>query len=206
MKIPIEDTIWGASYGSVAAVQAAFDRFGPEYHEAILASGVPAGAAAALFPHLDPDAQGIDLGCGSGVLGVALQATGLRQPLDGVDISPVMLDMAKKTGVYRELQRANLLRPEEWPVPAKTYDFAVTVGLVGDYVPYYVALPPIVSLLRAGAVLAFAVERRSTPSHALEKLVKELGFAMISETVLPVPAGTLEEQFYHFFVARRGDG
>src|SRR5471032_3208293 len=86
MKSPLEDTIWGAGYGSVAAVQAAFDRFGPEYHQAILASGAPAGAARALMPHLQPGAQGIDFGCGSGVLGIALKEAGLRPPLDGVDL------------------------------------------------------------------------------------------------------------------------
>jgi len=202
MKSPLEDTIWGANYGSVAAVQAAFDRFGSEYHQAILASGVPAGAAQALMPHLHPDAQGIDFGCGSGVLGIALREAGLRQPLDGLDLSPVMLDLARKTGGYRHLLRANLLVPEECPELAKPYDFAITVGLMGDYVPYYVALPHLVSSLRSGAVLGYAVERRSTPSYALEKLGAELGLVMMSETILPVSAGKLEEQFYHFFVAR----
>ncbi|MCE0522014.1 MAG: class I SAM-dependent methyltransferase [Methylacidiphilales bacterium] len=204
MKSPLEDTIWGAGYGSVAAVQAAFDRFGAEYHQASLASGVPAGAAKALMPHLDPDAQGIDFGCGSGVLGLALREAGLRRPLDGLDLSPVMLGQARETGCYRHLQRANLLVPQECPAPAGPYDFAITVGLVGDYVPYYVALPHIVSTLRSGAFLGYAVERRSTPSRALEKLASELGLAPISETVLPVSAGKLEEQFYHFFVARLG--
>ena len=202
MKSPLDDTIWGASYGSVAAVQAAFDRFGPEYHQAILDSGVPAGAAQALMPHLHPDAQGIDFGCGSRVLGIALRDAGLRQPLDGLDLSPVMLDLAHATACYRHLHRANLLAPHESPAPAKPYDFAITVGLIGDYIPYYVALPHIVSSLRAGAFLGYAVERRSTPCHALEKLSSELGLAPISETVLPVSAGKLEAQFYHFFVAR----
>ena len=202
MKSPIEDTIWGARYGSVAAVQAAFDRFGPEYHQAILASGAPAGAAQALIPHLHPDAQGIDFGCGSGVLGIALREAGLRQPLDGLDLSPVMLGLARETGGYRHLLRANLLAPQECPELAKPYDFAITMGLMGDYVPYYVALPHIVSSLRSGAFLGYAVERRSTPSRALEKLALELGLAPLSETILPVSAGKLEEQFYHFFVAR----
>ena len=158
MKFPIEDTIWGSSYGSVQAVQAAFDRFGPEYHEAILASGVPAGATAALRPHLDREAQGIDYGCGSGVLGVALRGQGIARPLDGIDLSPVMLDLAGKTGCYRHLHRANLLAPQECPALPAPYDFAITVGLVGDYVPYYVALPHLVSILRPGALLGFAVE------------------------------------------------
>ena len=202
MKSPIEDTIWGASYGSVGAVQAAFDRFGPEYHQAILASGAPAGAARALMPHLLPDAQGIDFGCGSGVLGIALRDVGLRRPLDGLDLSPVMLDLAQETGCYRHLHRANLLVPQECPELARTYDFAITMGLMGDYVPYYVALPHIVSSLRSGAFLGYAVERRSTPCHGLEKLSAELDLVTLSETILPVSAGKLEAQFYHFFVAR----
>lgn len=204
MKSPLEDTIWGATYGSVSAVQAAFDRFGPEYHEAIMASGAPAGAAGALMPQLAPDAQGIDFGCGSGVLGLALRDAGLRKPLDGLDLSPVMLDLARTTGCYRDLERANLLLPDECPALAKPYDFAITMGLMGDYVPYYLALPHIVSYLRPGAFLGYAVERRSTPSHALEKLSLDLGLVPLTETILPVPEGKLTGQVYHFFVARLG--
>lgn len=202
MKSPLEDTIWGASYGSVSAVQAAFDRIAPVYHDAILASGAPAGAAQALMPHLVPDAQGIDFGCGSGVLGLALRDAGLRTPLDALDLSPVMLGLARATGCYRQLERANLLLPEECPRLAQPYDFAITLGLMGDYVPYYLALPHIVSTLRPGAFLGYAVERRSTPSHALEKLARELELTAVSETTLPVPEGKLTGQIYHFFVAQ----
>lgn len=202
MKSPLEDTIWGAHYGSLAAVQAAFDRFGHEYHHAMLASGAPQGAARALMPHLAPDAQGIDFGCGSGVLGIALREAGLLQPLDGLDLSPVMLELARQTGCYRDLARANLLAPDDCPALGKPYDFAITMGLMGDYVPYYIALPHIVSSVRAGGIIGYAVERRSTPSHALEKLALELGLTPLSETTLPVPEGKLTEQVYHFFIAR----
>ncbi len=203
MKSPLEDTIWGASYGSVSAVQAAFDRFGPEYHQAILASGAPAGAARAMMPHLEPGARGIDFGCGSGVLGMALREAGLRAPLDGLDLSPVMLEMARETGCYGELARANLLLPQDCPRLAQPYDFAITMGLMGDYVPYYLALPHIVSSVRAGGFVGYAVESRSTPSHALERLAQELGLVTLSETVLPVPEGKLTGQIYHFFVGQK---
>jgi trans-aconitate methyltransferase len=203
MKSPLEDTIWGSAYGSVTAVREAFDRLGLDYHNAALASGAPAGAAKALMPNLVSNAQGIDFGCGSGVLGLALSDAGLRQPLDGIDLSPVMLELARQTGCYRRLIEANLLLPQEWPRPEPLYDFAVTMGLVGDYVPYYLALPHIVASVRAGGFVGYAVESRSTPSHALEKLVFDLGLAPISETILPVPEGALTAQIYHFFVARR---
>ncbi len=203
MKSPIEDTIWGASYGSVAAVQAAFDRFGPEYHDAILASGAPAGAAQALMSHLNPDAQGIDFGCGSGVLGIALRALGLKKPLDGLDVSAGMLELAHQTGCYRELRQANLLLTESYPkASGVSYDFAISMGLVGDYVPYYLALPHIVQTLRPGGFLGFAVESRSTPWRPLEKLLTDLGLTTLSETILPVPEGKLTAQSYHFYVAQ----
>jgi predicted TPR repeat methyltransferase len=204
MKSPLEDTIWGASYGSVAAVQDAFDRIAPDYHEAIVASGAPGGAARALMPYLDLDAQGIDFGCGSGALGLALRDAGLSRPLDGIDLSPAMLALARQTGCYRDLHRANLLLPQDCPSLARPYDFAITMGLMGDYVPYYVALPHIVSYVRPGGFVGYAVERRSTPSRALETLARELGLVSLSETTLPVPEGMLTEQVYHYFVAQVG--
>jgi predicted TPR repeat methyltransferase len=203
MKSPIEDTSWGAVYGSSAAVQAAFDRFGPEYHRAILATGVPAQAAKILMPFLHLDAQGIDLGCGSGVLGLALRDAGLQRPLDGVDLSPVMLDLARETGCYRRLERANLLLPEECPDLPKPYDFAVSVGLIGDYVPYYVALPYILTLLKSGAWIGFAVEQRSTSAHALEKYLADLKLIVEAETTLTVADARLTAQDYQFFVVRQ---
>jgi predicted TPR repeat methyltransferase len=201
MKSPLEDTIWGAVYGSVAAVQAAFDRFGPEYHEAILATGAPAGAARALIPHLGRPAQGIDLGCGSGVLGLALKKEGYAAPLDGIDLSPVMLRLAAATGCYRHLHQVDLLGPEKVP-GLGLYDFAVSMGLIGDYVPYYLALPYAVSLLRPGGLFGFAVETRSTPWRALEKLAGDLRLELLSETVLEVENAKLVSQRYQFYVGK----
>ena len=202
MKSPLEDTIWGASYGSVAAVQEAFDRIAADYHAAIVASTVPSGAARELMPHLASDARGIDFGCGSGALGLALRDAGLRELLDGVDLSPVMLELASQTGCYRELHRSNLLLPGECPALARPYDFGITVGLLGDYVPYYLGLPFIVSYVRPGGFIGYAVESRSTPQHALERLARELDLTPISEIELPVPEGMLSEQVYQFYVAQ----
>jgi SAM-dependent methyltransferase len=203
MKSPLEDTIWGASYGSVTAVQEAFDRFGPEYHEAILASGAPSGAALALMPHLRPTQRGIDLGCGSGALGIALEYAGLQTPLDGVDVSPGMLELARQTSCYQNLVQGNLLVPQEIALPEAPYDFAITMGLIGDYVPYYIALPYIAGTVRTGGHIGYAVEQRSTPAQALQKTARELGLKILSERTLTVPEGKLTAQVYHFFVARK---
>lgn len=202
MKSPLEDTIWGAHYGSCAVIEATFDRIGPDYHRAIMLSGVPDRAAACLMPHLAPDSRGIDFGCGSGAMGLALRRVGLRGPLDGIDLSPGMLDLARITGCYARLDRANLL-VEGYPPPAVTYDFAVTLGLIGDYMPYYSVLPLLVGAVPLGAPVGFGVEPKSTPQRPLLQLAEEIGLEILSENMLSIPAAMLERETYHFFVARK---
>jgi predicted TPR repeat methyltransferase len=199
---PLEDTLWGSHYGSCAVIAATFDRIAPDYHRAIMASGVPDRAAACLMPFLQPEAHGIDFGCGSGAMGLSLKSTGLAAPLDGLDLSPGMLDLAKQTGGYAALLRANLLVPDECPPwPAAPYDFAVTLGLIGDYVPYYAALPALVAAVKPGAIVGFGVEPKSTPERPLRKLAGDLGLDLLAEEILSIPLAGLERETYHFFVA-----
>ena len=72
----------------------------------------PALAAAHVLKNLgtksiDPNAEILDAGCGTGLAGIALAQLGAKK-LDGVDLSPGMLDIARKAGVYRHLNTADL--------------------------------------------------------------------------------------------------
>ncbi len=203
MKSPLEDTIWGAHYGSCAAVQAAFDRIAPTYHAAIMRSGAPDRAAACLMPHLDPTARGIDFGCGSGAMGIALRRAGLSGPLDGLDLSPGMLELARESGCYAALTQVNLLAPDEAARVPAGYDFVVELGLIGDYMPYYLAVPMMAAAVRPGGTIGFGVEPKSTPQRPLFLTLEQAGLEVLSETVLNIPAEVLELETYHFFVARR---
>lgn len=49
----------------------------------------------------------IDLGCGTGLVGVALAATGAE--IVGVDLSPRMLEIAARRGAYAKLERGDLV-------------------------------------------------------------------------------------------------
>lgn len=44
----------------------------------------------------------LDAGCGTGLVGVALSQAGAKN-IDGIDISPGMLKVARRTGVYNDL-------------------------------------------------------------------------------------------------------
>ena len=57
----------------------------------------------------------IDIGCGTGLVGLALRMNGWNSEIDGVDISHGMLKMARAKGVYRKLFKADLSSSEYTP-------------------------------------------------------------------------------------------
>ncbi|MEQ8964334.1 MAG: class I SAM-dependent methyltransferase [Azospirillaceae bacterium] len=70
-----------------------------------VAPALAARAFAAAWPERDSGV--VDLGCGTGLSGEALAAHGYRA-IDGLDISPEMLDQARAKGVYRDLAVGDL--------------------------------------------------------------------------------------------------
>ena len=67
----------------------------------------PARCAAALARVAGSCDHVLDVGCGTGLSGVALRDAGFTR-LDGCDFSPPMLERAAETGVYRRLFEADL--------------------------------------------------------------------------------------------------
>jgi len=68
----------------------------------------------------------LDVGCGTGLSGIALRDVGFAN-LDGCDFSPPMLERAAETGVYRRLFEADL--NDGLGIEDGTYDHAVAVGV-----------------------------------------------------------------------------
>jgi ubiquinone/menaquinone biosynthesis C-methylase UbiE len=76
-----------------------------------IAPRLVAEAVSKHLPNTPPsEAKILDAGCGSGAVGVALAKLFSYQSIDGVDISQGMLDVARKTGVYRDLDIADLTK------------------------------------------------------------------------------------------------
>ena len=69
----------------------------------------------------------LDIGCGSGLSGLALSDSGFKN-IDGCDFSPAMLEKAKNTNVYRQLFLADI--NEELDIEAETYDAVSAVGVL----------------------------------------------------------------------------
>ena len=58
-----------------------------------------------------------DLGCGTGRTGAWLRETGVAGTIDGVDLTPEMLDRARERGAHDSVPRATSARPGSRPAP-----------------------------------------------------------------------------------------
>jgi predicted TPR repeat methyltransferase len=93
----------------------------------------PQLAAERLLNHLGsakiPNAKVLDAGCGTGLVGEVLMKLGAKH-IDGIDISPGMLEVAERTGVYDSLNVGNLA--ETLDIPSRLYDAVICVGTMTE--------------------------------------------------------------------------
>ncbi|OAA80315.1 Methyltransferase domain-containing protein [Akanthomyces lecanii RCEF 1005] len=67
----------------------------------------------------------LDAGCGTGLVGLHLAKVGAKK-IDGVDLSPGMLEVARNTGAYNKLEAADLTQPLAYE--NGTFGMVVCVG------------------------------------------------------------------------------
>ena len=89
----------------------------------------PTVAARLLSQHLqDTGASLLDAGCGTGQVGIALQALGYTH-IDGFDLSPEMAELASSTGAYaRVAGNIDMMRALE-DYPNGEYDAVLSIGV-----------------------------------------------------------------------------
>ena len=147
-----------------AYVQALFDQYAPRFESALiddlgyrgpalLFRAVLSVRAAARKPAFFK--RGIDLGCGTG-----LAATAFAREVDhffGVDLSPRMIERARATGLYAELEAADMLQGLR-----NRPDASADLILAADAMIYVADLVPLMNeaarVLSAGGLLAFTAE------------------------------------------------
>jgi predicted TPR repeat methyltransferase len=115
--------------------------------------------------------RALDLGCGTGLCGPLLQA--ISQHVDGVDLSPRMLEQARRRAVYQELVPADIT--DHLSVTAVRYDLV----LAADVFTYVGAIEPVLAavtrVLLPDGLLAFSVE--AAPEGVAYRLHDGLRFA-----------------------------
>ncbi|ETX30210.1 methyltransferase domain-containing protein [Roseivivax isoporae] len=163
-----------------------------------------------------PEGDVIDLGCGTGAAGPALQQ--LRRRLVGVDSSPAMQAHARLTGVYADLVETDLEAWQPDTPPALIFSNAV-LHWVGDHATL---MPRLAGMLAEGGTLAVQMpHQNNAPSHRLWVQIAEEMFpgrvdaSELPRTLLPAeyhrilaPLGrvTLWETEYYQELAPDGEG
>jgi predicted TPR repeat methyltransferase len=120
---------------SSAEVGEIYDGWAAEYEETLAQWDyrAPVQAAALLRAAVPDGAALLDVGCGTGLTGAALRATGFTGPLDGIDLSPASLKEAEKHGVYRRLTAMDL-QSLPLPLTEDVYQAVICVGVL-TYIP-----------------------------------------------------------------------
>ena len=102
---------------------------------------------------LDKSARILDAGCGTGLSGVALADQGFTN-LHGMDLSPEMLAVAEKTGVYKTLCEVDLTRAIDIDEP---FDAIIASGVFGYGPPHVEHLPHLLNVAKTGGIAMMTV-------------------------------------------------
>jgi predicted TPR repeat methyltransferase len=139
----------------------------------------------------------LDVGCGTGLMGVALRAEFALQRLVGIDLSEKMLLEAQKRGLYHELVAGDAVTV--MGVRSDMFDLIVAADVmiyVGDLMPVFTE---VARLLKPGGMFAFTTEisaeaevELSANGHyhhhprAVDSMMAAAGFTLLQATEAPL--------------------
>ena len=143
-------------------IDALYDDWAKTYDQEVTEGGyeTPRRCAQALRSFLPTNKPIVDIGCGTGLSGLALGGIGYTD-ITGTEINPNMLDQAMKRGIYADLRAANL----EDPLPFKVGEFSalVAVGVISAGAGPASLLPKALDKLAPGGFLCLSYN-----DHTLE--------------------------------------
>jgi predicted TPR repeat methyltransferase len=138
---------------SVEETRAIYSDWADSYDADVTGAGYETpGRIAAALAEASPDltAPILDFGCGTGLSGLALAQAGFTT-LDGTDITPEMVEVARGRGLYRDL---TVSEPGAAPPPGYAAITATGVVSLGAAPPETLAL--LLGALSPGALLALS--------------------------------------------------
>lgn len=159
---------------SVDETQKAYDEWAAIFDKDMVDAEyvAPALVAAQTVKLVSVDEPILDAGCGTGLVGVQLAKLGAKT-IDGNDLSQGMLDVARKAGVYRELNLADLSRPMH--VADGTYGAVACSGTLTQGHVGPAALADFLRVVKTGGVVVATVLDPIYESAGYQAEVQRLG-------------------------------
>ena len=124
------------------------------------------------IPYFNPEDHVLDAGCGTGLVGEILVKQGYT--IDGIDLSPKMLEYAKERG-YRELRSANLAQPSLADFIGKKYKSIISAGVYGDFINVNPWLSRLCDVLEENGTLAITGSRYKLTEYKVFKYLEQNG-------------------------------
>ena len=117
----------------------------------------PKHAAEVFARQVPKQSRVLDIGAGTGLIGVALHAEGYRN-LEALDVSPEMLAHARRKAVYKAYHEMGLGDPSD--IEAHAYDAVISIGTMtlGHIGPN--ALKEMIRITRPGGYVVFSLVPR----------------------------------------------
>lgn len=119
----------------------------------------------------DKSTRVLDVGCGTGMTGASLARLGFTD-IDGLDVSPAMLDRARAKSVYKNLVTADLLQTVD--IADGAYGAAVSVGTFtfGHVGPSRIT--EIIRIIRPRGLFILTVRAEAWDEHGYDEYLNTL--------------------------------
>lgn len=135
------------------ATRTMYDDWAASYEAEVTANryATPARCAEALADLVeDRSVPLLDFGCGTGLAGLAFKQAGF-DVIDGVDLSPTMIEQARAKGIYRSIAQ---IEPDT--APDEEYPLIAAVGVIGVGAAPISTLDLLLHALPSGGKLVFS--------------------------------------------------
>ncbi len=119
----------------------------------------------------DTNAQILDAGCGTGLVGSIMHKSGYTN-IDGIDYSPDMLERAAEKAIYRSLIEGDLMNALH--IDNRKYDAVISVGTFtcGHVGPQ--AFDELVRITKAGGYICFTVREEAWKEDQYLSKIEEI--------------------------------
>ena len=155
---------------TLAHYEAWADTYDEEITENNYAQPSRCASALAQFSTID-EINVLDIGCGSGLSGLALNDFGFKN-IDGCDFSPSMLEKAKSTNVYQKLFLADI--NEELDIEEETYDAVCAVGVLAFAHVRTEALRQMLRIVKSKGLLVIGLNEHYWEGGSVGEKIREL--------------------------------
>ncbi len=152
--------------------------------------------ARAVVRHVSPDALLCDAGAGTGMLGERLAAHGFNRMVAN-DLSPGMLEVARRKGLYQDCQVMDLGKP--LPYASNTFDAVTACGVFTPNHAPASALDELLRITRPDGLVLYTLRSDVEPDDfaARQKTLADAGSWMLVETGQPFASIASEPHIRH---------